>query len=366
MLRYIVKKVAQLAVVLVLISFLSFAVVYFAPGDISQMYITVDMTEEQQAAVRESLGLDKSLPEQYLAWASMVLQGDLGVSLSNSNMPVATLIGNRLPATLLLMGCSLGLALVLAVPLGLWAGYRRNSKVDAVISAVSYVGMSIPSFWFGMVLIILFAGVLHVLPSSGMHTVGAEGPVDTLRHLVMPVLALAIGDVAVYIRYVRANTIGQLGEEYVVAAEARGTPRVKILFKHVLKNTLLPVITLLGMNLSSLVCGSFIIETVFGWPGVGTLAMDAIGTRDYTVIMAYIMLSGTILVVGNFVADILYAVVDPRIKLFPSGPPGGRTDKDIHHDDSDIDGGPAALAGTAAPSAPRPQREGVREARAQG
>ena len=315
MLRYVVKKVIQLAVVLVLISFLSFAVIYFAPGDISQMYITANMTDEQRLAVIAKLGLDKSLPEQYLAWASQAIQGNLGVSATNSNMPVATLLANRLPATLLLMGSSLVLALVLAIPLGLWAGYRRNSKADAIISGVSYVGMSIPSFWFGMLLIILFSAVLHVLPSSGMHTVGAESPLDTLRHLVMPTLALALGEVAVYIRYIRANTIGQLGEEYVLASESRGTPRVKVLFKHVLKNTLLPIVTLLGMNLASLVCGSFIIETVFGWPGVGTLAMSAIGARDYTVIMAYIMLSGTILVVGNFVADILYAVVDPRIKL---------------------------------------------------
>ncbi len=315
MLRYVVKKVVQLAVVLVLISFLSFAVIYFAPGDISQMYITPDMTDEQRSAVIATLGLDKSLPEQYLAWASKAIQGDLGVSATNHDMPVATLLANRLPATLLLMGSSLGLALVLAIPLGLWAGYRRNSKADAIISGVSYVGMSIPSFWFGMLLIILFAAVLHVLPSSGMHTVGSEGPLDTLRHLIMPTLALALGEVAVYIRYIRANTIGQLGEEYVLASESRGTPRVKVLFKHVLKNTLLPIVTLLGMNLASLVCGSFIIETVFGWPGVGTLAMSAIGARDYTVIMAYIMLSGTILVVGNFLADVLYAVVDPRIKL---------------------------------------------------
>ena len=318
MLRFLLKKFLQLIVVLAIISFASFAVIYIAPGDISQMYITADMSEEQKELVKASLGLDKSLVEQYLAWACMALQGNLGVSLSSQNVPVATLIGNRLPATLLLMGCSLALSLAVALPLGLVAGYRRNTWVDHLISGLSYVGMSIPTFWFGMLLIILFSATLHVLPSSGMHTVGAEGAWDTFRHLIMPVLALSISDLAVFIRYVRANTIGQLGEEYVLAAQARGTSRRKILFGHVLKNTLLPIITLLGMNLASLVCGSFIIETVFGWPGVGTLAMSAIGSRDYPVIMAYIMLSGTILVVGNFVADLLYAVVDPRIRLFES------------------------------------------------
>lgn len=328
MLRFLVKKAAQMAVALVLISFFSFAVIYFAPGDISQMYITSDMDEAQKAVVVASLGLDKSLPEQYLSWAGMALSGNLGVSLSSRNVPVATLIGNRLPATLLLMGCALALALVVALPLGLIAGYKRNTWVDHLISGVSYVGMSIPTFWFGMLLIILFSATLHWLPSSGMHTVGAESAWDTFRHLIMPVLALAISDLAVFIRYVRANTIGQLGEEYVLAAQARGTSQRRILTRHVLKNTLLPIVTLLGMNLASLVCGSFIIETVFGWPGVGTLAMSAIGSRDYPVIMAYIMLSGTILVVGNFVADVLYAVVDPRIKLYEAAPAGrGRSSK---------------------------------------
>lgn len=327
--RFLLKKVAQTAVVLALISFLSFAVIYFAPGDLSQMYITPDMTEEQKTAVITSLGLDKSLVEQYANWAGMALQGNLGVSLAVSKgIPVATMIANRLPATLLLMGCSLALSLLVAIPLGLWAGYRKGGWVDNAISGLSYIGMSIPTFWFGMLLIILFSATLHWLPSSGMHTVGAEGPWDTFRHLIMPVLALSIGDLAVYVRYVRANTIGQLGEEYVTAARARGTSPVKVLFRHVLKNTLLPVLTLLGMNLASLVCGSFIIETVFGWPGVGTLAMSAIGTRDYPLIMAYIMLSGTILVVGNLLADVLYAVVDPRIKLVYAG-------KDPHHDDTD-------------------------------
>lgn len=325
MLRFLLKKLLQTLVVLLVISVASFAVIYIAPGDISQMYISADMDEGQKAAVVASLGLDKSLPEQYLAWAGMALQGNLGMSLASQNIPVTTLIGNRLPATLLLMGCSLALSLAVALPLGLLAGCRRNTWVDHLVSGFSYIGMSIPSFWFGMLLIILFSATLHWLPSSGMHTVGAEGLWDTVRHLVMPVLALSISDLAVFIRYVRANTIGQLGEEYVLAAQARGDSRSRVLVGHVLKNTLLPVITLLGMNLASLVCGSFIIETVFGWPGIGTLAMSAIGSRDYPVIMAYIMLSGTILVVGNLVADVLYAVVDPRIRLFEAraGRPGG-------------------------------------------
>lgn len=220
----------------------------------------------------------------------------------------------RLPSTILLMGCSLLLSLALSIPLGLIAGYKKNTWVDNLISGFSYFGMSIPSFYFGMLMIILFTAKLHILPSSGMHTVGVNTPLDTIQHMIMPVLTMALSTMASKTRYVRANTIGQLSEEYVLAAKAKGTPPRKILSKHILKNTLLPIITILGMNMASLVCGSFIIESVFGWPGVGSFAMEAIGKRDYPIIMAYVMLSGFILVVGNFVADILYSFADPRIK----------------------------------------------------
>lgn len=316
--KYCFKKTVQVMIVMILISFFSFAIIYFAPGDISSMYVTADMTEEQKANIIAELGLDKSMTEQYVAWAERALHGDLGVSMSNK-ASVWPQIKQRLPATVLLMGCSMILSLVLAIPLGLWSGYKKNTWIDNVISSFSYMGMSIPSFWFGMLLIILFSAILKVLPSSGMHTVGQESAFDTFKHMILPCITLCIGHLAVYIRYIRANTIGQLSEEYVLTAEAKGDSQVKILFMHVLKNTLLPIITLMGMNLASLVCGSFIVESVFGWPGIGTFAMTAINSRDYPVIMAYVMLSGFLLVLGNFVADLLYAFVDPRIKRGGAG-----------------------------------------------
>ena len=313
MLKYCLKKVGQLAIVMLLISFFSFAIIDLAPGDISSMYLTEDMTEEEKQIVIEKLGLDKSMGEQYLSWAAEALQGNFGVSLSYKT-PVMPMLLKRLPSTILLMGTSLVVSLVLSIPLGLIAGYKKNTWIDNTISGFAYIGMSIPSFYFGMLLIILFTAKLHILPSSGMHTVGVDTPLDTFIHMIMPVLTMALGTMASKIRYVRANTIGQLSEEYVLAAKAKGTTPAEILRKHVLKNTLLPIITIIGMNLASLVCGSFIIESVFGWPGVGSFAMEAIGKRDYPVIMAYVMLSGFILVVGNFVADILYSFADPRIK----------------------------------------------------
>lgn len=313
MLKYCLKKIGQLAIVMLLISFFSFAIIDLAPGDISSMYLTPDMTEAERQLITEKLGLDKSMPEQYWGWLTEALQGNFGVSLSY-NTPVAPMLLRRLPSTILLMGVSLLVSLALAIPLGLIAGYKKNTWADNLISSFAYFGMSIPSFYFGMLMIILFTATLHWLPSSGMHSVGVDTPLDTLQHMIMPVLTMALGTMASKIRYVRANTIGQLSEEYVLASKAKGCTPAQILRKHVLKNTLLPIITILGMNMASLVCGSFIIESVFGWPGVGSFAMEAIGKRDYPVIMAYIMRSGFILVVGNFVADILYSFADPRIK----------------------------------------------------
>mgnify|MGYP000089154977 FL=1 len=313
MLKYCLKKVGQLAIVMLLISFFSFAIIDLAPGDISSMYLTPDMTETERQLITEKLGLDKSMPEQYFGWLTEAIQGNFGVSLSY-NTPVAPMLLRRLPSTILLMGTSLLVSLLLSIPLGLIAGYKKNTWVDNAISSFAYFGMSIPSFYFGMLMIILFTATLHWLPSSGMHSVGVDTPLDTLMHMIMPVLTMALGTMASKIRYVRANTIGQLSEEYVLASKAKGCTPAQILRRHVLKNTLLPIITILGMNMASLVCGSFIIESVFGWPGVGSFAMEAIGKRDYPVIMAYIMLSGFILVIGNFVADILYSFADPRIK----------------------------------------------------
>ena len=313
MLKLIAKKVAQVLIVMLLISFFSFIIIDLAPGDISSMYITEDMTEAEKAAVIAKLGLDRSVPEQYFSWLMEALKGNFGYSMSNK-LPVMPLLTSRLPDTILLMGTSLLVSLTLSIPLGLIAGYKKNTWIDNAISGFAYFGMSIPNFYFGILLIILFTAKLHWLPSSGMHTYGVDTFLDTAKHMIMPVMTMALSSMASKVRYVRANTIGQLAEEYVLAAKAKGTPPVTILFRHVLKNTLLPIITIVGMNMASLVCGSFIIESVFGWPGIGSFAMEAIGKRDYPVIMAYIMLSGFILVMGNFVADILYSFADPRIK----------------------------------------------------
>ena len=314
MAKHIAKRLLQLIPVLLLVSIFSFLIIHFAPGDPLNMYIRPDMTQEEMDTLRANLGLDGTIVDQYLGWLNNVLHGNLGNSLTNSGQPVADRILEVLPNTILLMGTSLVLSFVISIPLGLIAGLKKNQWPDQIISFFSYIGISIPSFWFGLILIIVFSLVLKVLPGSGIHTIGDDSLLDLIRHLIMPSLVLSVGNVATFTRYIRSATISQLEEEYVLTAKAKGVSQRGILFSHVLKNCLLPVITLAGMRFSSLVTGSFIVESVFGWPGMGTLGMSAINSLNYPMIMGFTMLSCLLLVVGNLIADLLYYVADPRIR----------------------------------------------------
>lgn len=311
--KLLLRRLAESVIALLLVSFFAFAVIYFAPGDISNMYIKPGMTEEQIERVKERYQTDMPLEQKYMNWGKGVLKGDFGSSLT-SKKSVMDEIMARMPATLLLMGSALLLSIILAIPLGLAAGYCKNRLPDRIIGGLVYIGMSVPQFWLGMIFIIIFGAGLGWLPVSGMRTQGLHSAPDIFRHLLLPCLTLCITNMAPYIRYIRSSTIHELEEEYVLTARSRGSGAGKILRKHVLKNSLLPVITLIGMNLSAVVGGSFVLEKVFGWPGIGTYAINAIQSRDYPVIMAYTMIVGTVLVLGNLFADLMYAAVDPRIR----------------------------------------------------
>lgn len=299
--------------VIILVSIFSFMIIHFAPGDPINMYIRQDMTQQEIDELRVDLGLDGTIAEQYLAWLSNICRGNWGNSLIN-HQPVAKQIFEKLPATLLLMGTSFVLSILMSIPLGLVSGMKKNKAADQFISIFAYIGISIPAFWLALMLIIIFSLNLHWLPSNGMRTVGSNSVLDILWHLILPGIVLSVGNTAVFTRYIRSNTITQLEEEYVLTAKAKGVSKRRIMTGHVLKNCLLPIITIAGMNLASLVTGSFIIESVFGWPGMGTLGMNAINSRDYPMIMGFTMLSCVILIIGNFIADLLYGVADPRIK----------------------------------------------------
>ncbi|WP_270284116.1 ABC transporter permease [[Clostridium] scindens] len=311
--KYILKRLLELIPVLILVSIFSFFIIQASPGDPIDNYVRPGMTEEQIEDIKEEYELEGSMAQQYFRWMSHIMRGDLGTSI-HQNRPVVDIIAERLPATLMLMGTALAFSLMIAIPLGLWAGLRKNKRSDNIISLISYLGISIPPFWLAMIGIILFSLKLHLLPSGGMHTVNVNTAADLLWHMILPAFVLSLNNMAIFTRYIRSNTISQLEEDYVQTAMAKGTGKRKILFRHVLKNCLLPIITLAGINIAGLVCGSFVVETIFSWPGIGRLAMDAVGNRDFPLIMGYTMFSCIILILGNLIADVLYAVADPRIR----------------------------------------------------
>ena len=289
--KYIISRVLFFIPILFIVSLFSFALVFLAPGDPAASYRTPDMTEEEYEQLKTELGYNDPIPVQYGRWLWRVLHGDFGMSTS-SKTRVFTLIMQKLPATVGLMGASILFSLAVSIPLGMLAGYRQGGVFDRIVSFFSYVGISIPSFWFGIMLIVLLALRLHWLPSSGMRTTGVDTFADLAAHAVMPVLVLSI---------------------------AKGAGNGYILFHHVLKNCLLPIITLVGMNMGSLVSGAYIVEYLFGWPGLGTTGMSAIYSRDYNMIMGTTMLSCIVLVLGNLIADVLYTFADPRIKSYGGG-----------------------------------------------
>lgn len=316
--NFIIKRLAQMVLVFFIVSLFSFSIIYFSPGDPLYLYTSpavssYKMTDEQLSDMRESLGLSGNVFQRYISWAGKMLKGDWGLSVSN-HQPVKAQILDKLPNTVGLMGAALVLSLLIAIPLGLLAGYYKNKWADNIISGISYLGISLPAFWFGIMLIIVFSLKLGWLPSSGMRSIGVNSAADVIRHGILPVIVLSVNNTAVFVRYIRSNTIEQKEEEYVMTAVSKGLSEMKVLRGHILKNCLLPVITMVGMNFGTLITGSFIVESVFGWPGLGTLCMSAVNSRDYTMIMGITMLACTVLLIGNFLADILYGFADPRIK----------------------------------------------------
>ncbi|MEQ7053367.1 ABC transporter permease [Paenibacillaceae sp. P-4] len=311
--KYISRRVLQAIPLLWFISIVSFALIKLAPGDPVLSFVTPNMNAEDVERIRHDLGLTEPIIVQYWNWLKNVFSGDLGYSLM-SHRPVTELILERLPATIGLMGSAMLISLLISVPLSMYAASRKNRLSDRGLSLLSYIGISIPSFWFGIMLIYIFALKLNLLPSMGMRTIGVDSTLDILKHGILPCTVLTFMNVSVYMRYIRSHTISQLEEDYVQIQYAYGATRGTVLRRHVLKNVLLPVITILGMSFPELIAGAFITESVFSWPGMGALGISSVFQLDYPVIMGITMISSVMLVVGNLVADLLYGVVDPRIK----------------------------------------------------
>ncbi|OZV11487.1 peptide permease [Tissierella sp. P1] len=313
MVRMIIKRMIQAIPMMIAISIVSFLLIKLAPGDPVQAYITPEMGPAEIESIRESMGLNSPIHIQYIRWLKSALKGDLGYSLVN-HRPVAMQIIERLPATLGLMGASLVISMILGIIIGLISAVNQNKFFDNIATFTSYLGISIPSFWFAMMLVYVLSLKLKLLPSIGMRTIGVHTTWDLIKHGIMPTIVLSLQNIATVTRYIRSSTISQLREDYVMVEYASGASKREVLYKYVLKNAILPVITILGMSLPGLVSGAFITESIFGWPGMGQLGIKSIFSYDYPLIMAITMFSSFILIIGNLLSDILYGIADPRIK----------------------------------------------------
>ena len=312
--RAILHRILHALLVLLVVSLITFGLIMTAPGGPS-ILLDPDLTPADRARLRQDLGLDQPAPVQYLKWVGNAVYGDLGRSLVQKRK-VAEMIGERVPATTVLAGAGLVLTLLVGIPLGVVAATRPGSLLDRVATISCGIGMAIPGFWFGIMLIILFAVWLRLLPSAGMYTPGLSGtPADLLRHLVMPTLVLATFSLPQVTLFTRASLIETLRQDFVRTARAKGLDRRRILYRHALRNSLIPVLTIIGLLVPRLVGGAVITETVFAWPGMGRLSADAAFGRDYPLIMGITLVMSVVVIVSNLLTDIAYTVVDPRIRL---------------------------------------------------
>lgn len=314
MLKYIVKRILQAIPLMIAITALCFLLIDMAPYDAVDALITDKMTKEQIEARREEYGLNDPVYVQYFRWVKNVCKGDLGYSLINKTN-IAKDLSVKIPNTIKLVLPSYVSAFMLAIVLGLLAGYKKDGWIDKLIDGLASVGLAVPTFWVALLVIYKFGCDLRWFPIIGMHKVGDNSFGDFMMHFVMPYSVLVIGFLPDLVRYVRSSTITQLNEDYVLVQKAFGSSRMEILFKHVSQNVLLPLVTKLGMSLPMLVTGAVITETIFSWPGIGNYFVTAIRNLDYPIVMDVLLLSGSLVILGNLLADILCALVDPRIRV---------------------------------------------------
>jgi ABC-type dipeptide/oligopeptide/nickel transport system permease component len=333
MLGYLLRRVIATIPVVVLISLLVFLLIHAAPGDPADLLLSEEASPQDIADARRRWGLDQPIYIQYLRFLANIFSGDLGTSFRYAD-PVITLIGERLPATIELAIASLLIAIILGIPLGVWAGAKPNSWADNFGSVFGFFGISMPNFWFGIMLILVISGYFNWLPSSGRSTYGvAQGSEtgfyiiqslaagnmkaawDGIKYVIMPAIALGTGMMGLIMRVTRSSVLEIMNEDYVRTARAKGLGERTVLWRHVLRNALVPIITVVGLELGTLLSGSIIVETVFAWPGSGSLLIAAIQSRDYPLITGTVLTYTIAFVAINFTIDILYALIDPRIRF---------------------------------------------------
>ncbi|CAN7633066.1 ABC transporter permease [Phyllobacterium sp. LjRoot231] len=318
MLQYSLRRLLIGVGMLLALSVLIFVLLRLTPGDPIDAYIdpNIPMSPPQLTELRSQLGLDKPLPVQYLAWLQQAITGNLGFSIKRQDQPVLGLVLSRIGPTVLLMGSALVIAIVVGIVTGVVSAVRRNSPVDLSFSVFALVGISSPAFLSALIGLYIFAVRLRWAPSGGMLTPGAEFSIaDLLHHLILPAALLSIAQAALIMRYMRSSLLEVLNQDYVRTARAKGVKEFWVIAKHALRNALLPVVTVIGSTIGLAIGGAIFIESVFNWPGMGLLLVNAVETRDYPVIMGATLIIGACVIVVNLLTDITYAVIDPRIKV---------------------------------------------------
>ena len=312
--RYLVRRLLQMIPILFGVSIVIFIIVHSTPGNpYAYMFGPKVDPAVKEKRLRE-MGFYDPLPIQYLRWLKQTVSGNLGYSV-HSGVPVIDLLKSRIPNTLILTGSAFVLALVLAIPIGVISATRHYSWIDYTVTSFAFMGISLPSFFGALVAVYLLAVKWPVFPMNGITTPGEPFRLtDMLYHLVLPATSLALRDMAGFARYTRSSMLEILRQDYVRTARAKGLPERIVVYKHALRNGMIPIITLLGLSLPTLFGGTIIFESIFAWPGMGLLTIEAVSRRDYAILMSVNMFFALLVIIGNLIADILYAVADPRIR----------------------------------------------------
>lgn len=312
MLFSILKKILTAIPVLLVVSIVLFLLLNVMPGDAADSMSTMDATAEEVEALRKSLGLNDPMYIQYLRWLKNVLKGDFGISFLNG-ASVTEKIVTRLPVTLELTLLAMLIAVAIALPMGVLSATHRNSTIDAIASFISMIGVAVPHFWLAMMLIIIFSVNLHWLPASGFTPI-SQGLGKNLIKMIMPAFSVGLGFAATVMRQTRSNMIDVLGTDYISTAKAKGMSKSVVVWKHGVRNALIPVITVIGMQTGRLFGGAIVVETLFGLPGIGTAIVQSIFSRDYQMTMGCVMMVAVIIILINTIVDILYVIIDPRVR----------------------------------------------------
>lgn len=316
MFKYIIKRLLQAIPLLIGVSIIAFSIMHLAPGGPLSVYtLNPSITAQDIDKIKVILGLDQPVHIQYLKWARGMFTGNWGTTFFGGR-PVFDVIVERIPATFLLMGSAMSIAIIIGMFTGILGAFRRYSVFDYLATTGAMVALSFPTFWFGLMAIYIFSLKLGWFPSGGMFTLGGEEDIfDLLRHLVLPTFVLALVLVAQWSRYTRSSFLEVIHQDYIRTAKAKGIKGSKILFRHALPNAVAPLIALAGVQLPWLFSGALVAETIFGWPGMGRLFVDSLTMKEYPILMGMVMFTAIAVIIGNLIADILNAVLDPRIAL---------------------------------------------------